>query len=138
MRVTALAVLLIAGVPVFVCAQEAGEEQAPVNITLGDTEVIDAVDYEGKRIRTSKDKIGPGMEIIQLDEVNIVAPKGTRVRKQGSQILFEDSGEYLGRKFDEIDKRFADVESRLQDLGNETRSLRKALTGMLTNSTMME
>ena len=61
-------------------------------------------------------KLGAGLEIIKVGDLNIIAPKGSRIRRHGSQIILEDPAEYLGRKFDDINKRFSVLENNQQDI----------------------
>ena len=47
----------------------------------------------------------PGMEVKNVGGINVIVPQGTRVHKEGSQIVYEDLGEYLGRRFYELTER---------------------------------
>jgi hypothetical protein len=92
-----------------------------------DTDSPDIRIPEGTKVDKKNFRLGPGMEITTLGEINIVAPRGTKVRKEGSQIIFEDSGEYLGRKFDEMESRFAKIEARQEELKDMLERLDKAV-----------
>jgi len=96
----------------------------------GSEKDLDILGPDGTKINKAKFELGPGMEIIKVGEINIVAPKGTRVHKVGSHVIFEDIGEYLGRKFDELDKRLEKIELQQGQLKDELGQLKKELEGM--------
>ena len=80
------------------------------------TTALDVVTYAGNAEKTKKNKIGQGMEIISMEGLNIVVPKGAKVTKEGNKIFFEDTGEYLARRFDEMEKRFAEIETKQEEI----------------------
>lgn len=58
--------------------------------------------------------IPPGMETIKEGDVNVVVPKGGRLRKQDSVMLIETADEYAARKFEDADNRFKKIEKDLE------------------------
>jgi len=58
--------------------------------------------------------IPPGMETIKEGDVNVVVPKGGRLRKQGSVMLIETADEYSARKFEDSDNRFKKMEKNIE------------------------
>ncbi len=60
--------------------------------------------------------LGPGMERVTIGGVSISAPKGMRVSKEGSRIKFEDTGEYMARRFDDLENRIAQLQARDAEL----------------------
>ncbi|MFH0827172.1 MAG: hypothetical protein V1923_04745 [Candidatus Omnitrophota bacterium] len=70
----------------------------------------------GKEVREKDFKLGPGMEVISLKGTNIVAPKGTRAFDMGSWIKVEDLGEFLGRRFNEMQTRLNQLAQQQEQL----------------------
>jgi uncharacterized small protein (DUF1192 family) len=60
--------------------------------------------------------VPPGMEIIRIQGVRYLVPKGSKVRKSGGVILFEGVDEYMVNKFVELDKRLAAMEKEIEQL----------------------
>jgi hypothetical protein len=81
----------------------------------------------GREVRNPDFKLGPGMEVINIRGTNIVVPKGTKVQDMGSWIKFEDLGEYLGRQFDTIEKRFAQLEAAQGEIKKQLAEIKKTL-----------
>lgn len=132
-----LVFLLVAGVFWQAARAQEGSEQ-PDSWMQEQNASFQAITYEGKSTKAQKEKIGPGMEVIQIGEVNIIAPKGTRVKKEGSQVVFEDLGEYLGRRFDEVERRFARIEVQQEELKKELEEIKKTLAEMRKQSVLLE
>lgn len=95
---------------------------------------ITIVAPSGNKVAEGKFKLGPGMEVIKFGEVNIVAPKGTRVQKEGSQIVYEDIGEYIGRRFYEIEKHLEQIEVKQEGLEIEIGQLKETLEDIRKSS----
>lgn len=74
-----------------------------------------------------KEQVPDGMELIQAGTVRILVPKGARVKREGSLIIVEDLGEYVGRKFLEMEERFAKFEEKEEELRKEIEELKKVL-----------
>lgn len=74
-----------------------------------------------------KEQVPDGMELIQAGTVRILVPKGARVKREGSLIIVEDLGEYVGRKFLEMEERFAKFEEKEEERRKEIEELKKAL-----------
>jgi hypothetical protein len=71
--------------------------------------------------------IPPGMEVIKEGSVNVVVPKGGRLRKQSGVMLIETADEYASRKFEDADGRFKKVEKELDVQKKELEDLKGAL-----------
>lgn len=71
-------------------------------------------------------QIPPGMEIIRSDDVRIVAPKGSQLRKVNNLFIIESAEEYAARKFN-------DVEARLAQLAQGQERIEKELAEMKTD-----
>jgi hypothetical protein len=82
----------------------------------------------GEEVKEKDFKLGPGMEVISIRGVNVVAPLGTRVEDKGSWIKVEDLGELLGRKFDGIELRLKDAEKKQKELSEELEQVKKKLS----------
>jgi hypothetical protein len=78
----------------------------------------------GREVREKDFKLGPGMEVITVRGVNVVAPVGTRVEDKGSWIKIEDLGEFLGRKFSGIETRLRGAEKKQKELSEELEQLK--------------
>lgn len=71
--------------------------------------------------------IPPGMEMIKEGDVNVVVPKGGRLRKQDSVMLIETADEYASRKFEDADGRFEKIEKELEACKKEIGDLKSAI-----------
>ncbi len=61
--------------------------------------------------------VPPGWEIIRIQGVRHLVPKGTKIRKRGGVIsLTEVVNEYLVNRFVDFDKRLAVIEKELKQL----------------------
>ncbi len=61
--------------------------------------------------------VPPGWELIRIQGVRYLVPKGTKIRKRGGVILLtEVVNEYLANRFVEFDKRLAAIEKELKQL----------------------
>lgn len=60
--------------------------------------------------------VPPGMEIIRIQGVRYLVPKGTKIRKRGGVILFEGIDEYVVNRFVGFDKRLAAIEKEIEQL----------------------
>lgn len=88
------------------------------------------------KVGTDAQRLRPGMEIISVDGLRILAPKGLRVRKEGSHIQYEDTGEYLARRFDEHDQAIAAVQSQVNELTQELREATSVLNAQRSKKGM--
>ena len=106
--------------PVLFCyAQE--QKQNPLDksdYNMQDTGTSDAEYLKGQDYNagTPGYKLGSGLEVIKVGGLNILAPKGSKIRRRGSLIILEDPAEYLSRKFDDIDKRFSVLENNQHEM----------------------
>jgi hypothetical protein len=71
---------------------------------------------------------GPGMEVVPVGGLNILVPKGMHIRKEGSQIIFEDIGEYLGRRLQALEDRVRGLEETQRDMERKIQGIEKILT----------
>ena len=71
--------------------------------------------------------IPPGMEVIKEGDVNVVVPKGGRLRKQDSVMLIETADEYASRKFADTDDGFKKIEKELETQKKELETQKKEL-----------
>lgn len=77
----------------------------------------------------------PGTEVVRIGNVDVVVPEGSRVRKRGGVMFFEDTGQYTGRRFYETDQRLAAIEAKQEELAKQIEELR-AIIENLQNSTV--
>ena len=81
--------------------------------------------YGAEENRNSGDVIIPlGMETIREGNVNVVAPKGGQLRKQGSVMLIETADEYASRKFSDAEEHFKRIEKELETQKKELEDLK--------------
>ena len=82
-------------------------------------------------------KLGPGMAVVNVKGLNIVAPKGTRVQDKGSWVEIEDLGQFLGRRFDETEGRLQRLEQQqgliLEELAQIKKSMEELKQSKLTS-----
>lgn len=78
--------------------------------------------------------IPPGMEVIKEGDVNVVVPKGSRLRRQDNVMLIETADEYASRKFEDTDERFKKIEKELEyqkkELENQKREIENQKKGI--------
>lgn len=63
--------------------------------------------------------VGPGMQAITIEGTSILVPKDMVVTKGKGQIIKEDIGAYLGRKFEEIGNRFDRIKAGQEEFKKE-------------------
>ncbi|MGE5197280.1 MAG: hypothetical protein ACM3IL_02115, partial [Deltaproteobacteria bacterium] len=78
--------------------------------------VLSGADDYGDQQQPQPYQLAPGMEIKKIGDVNLVVPVGTRVHQEGSLVVVEPLDEYTARKFIDIEKHFAALEARQQEL----------------------
>jgi flagellar capping protein FliD len=132
MKKTELAVLILLFLSAAVSLRAQEDSKAVQNKTASTPGSINMTDVTilaplGKKVEQDKIRVGAGMELTQFGGLNIIAPKGTKIYKEGSQILYEDLGEFLGRKFDEIDNRLGQIEKKQEELKSQLEELKKSL-----------
>jgi hypothetical protein len=114
-----LLILLFTPVTLFCYAQEQKQNSfdrsssSVEDADTSDVEYLKGEDYNGG---APGYKLGSGLEVIKTGGLNILAPKGSKIRRRGSLIILEDPAEYLSRKFDDIDKRLSAIEKNQQEL----------------------
>ena len=61
--------------------------------------------------------IPQGMEAITVGgSGKVVVPKGAKAKKIGAQVIVEGTKEFMARKFDEMEQRFAKIEADQENL----------------------
>ena len=71
--------------------------------------------------------IPPGMEIIQSGTVKLIIPQGSKVNRDGSLIIVEDIGAYVGRRFLDVENSLTELRTNEQRLEKIIGQLRKDL-----------
>lgn len=74
--------------------------------------------------------VGPGMEVIKHGNLNVIVPKGAKVREEGGMLTIEDIGDYTGRKFEETDQRLAAIEETQEELREKIEQLTQAIADL--------
>ena len=68
--------------------------------------------------------IPQGMEAITVGgSGKVIVPKGAKATKIGAQVIVEGTKEYMARKFDEMEQRFAKIEADQEDLKKQLEAL---------------
>lgn len=76
----------------------------------------------------NKPKIPEGMEAVQIGgSAQLIVPKGAKTRKVGAQIIVEGTKEYMSRRFEETEQRFAKIEAFQEELKKEVQTLQEKL-----------
>ncbi len=79
----------------------------------------------GQELKDSKkEDVSGGMELIKIGAARILVPKGTRYRRKGNLIIFEDLAGYTGRRFLEIESRLRKIEEKIEKLQEEIKNLK--------------
>jgi hypothetical protein len=79
-------------------------------------------------VSQSKDtEVPPGMEIIQIGKVNVLVPKGIKVRKEGGLVILENIRDYVARRLLDMEERLAEIKARQEKLRGEVEDLEKVL-----------
>jgi len=81
----------------------------------------------GSRVDPKGFTLEPGMKIVSMNGTNIYLPEGTLVKKAHGVIYYEDIGEYLARRFEDIDKRLSQIEVSQQELKSQVQQLKQAV-----------
>lgn len=126
-KILSLIFLLIISL-VFVYAEESGGETQ--NKQSLDAQAIAS---QGAQSGKNSVEIGPGMEAITISGASILVPKDMIVTQKKGRVKKEDIGAYMGRKFDEIDKRFSSIESKQGELKAGIEEIKKELEELVNN-----
>ncbi len=70
----------------------------------------------GKAVSKTNLNLGEGMEVVEMGGTNVLVPKGARVSKEHGMIVYEDTGEFLARRFFELEARLEALEKEQQAL----------------------
>jgi hypothetical protein len=82
---------------------------------------------EEERLNNVDVIVSPGMETIKEGDVNLVAYKGGRMRKQGDVIMPEPTEDYASRKFVDTEEHFKRIEKELEAQKKELGDLKSAV-----------
>lgn len=75
-----------------------------------------------------EEKLPPGMEMKQIGSTKFVVPQGTQFHKKADFIIVESAGEYVGRKFLDVEERLTKIETKLKELSEKIEQLDKVLS----------
>ncbi|GEM_PF-2868578 len=79
-------------------------------------------------------KVGPGLEVIKVGNINIVAPKGSRISQKDGQINVEDISAYVSRKLEEVDARFSSIENKQEEMKEDITQLKETVDNLQNNT----
>lgn len=69
-------------------------------------------------------QVPEGMEVIQIGgSGQLIVPKGAKTRKVGAQIIVEGTKEYMSRRFEEMEERFAKIEEAQDELKKQVKAI---------------
>jgi len=78
-------------------------------------------------------EVPPGMEIIKINDTNVIAIKGTKIKKKGDLLIIEGTKEFVARRFLEVDKQFSKIEEKTKYLEREINILKETLNELKEN-----
>ena len=81
-------------------------------------------------------KVGPGLEVTKVGNMNIVAPKGSQITQEGGQINVEDISAYVARKLEEVDQRFLNLEKQQEEMKESIDQLKESVDNFQNNSSV--
>jgi hypothetical protein len=81
-------------------------------------------------------EVPPGMELLEMGAAKVVVPVGTKVRRIGSLIILEDDGEYMSRRFLEMEERIQELEAKEKELKQEIEALKQTLDKIQTRESI--
>lgn len=70
--------------------------------------------------------VPPGMELRKIGGLNLVVPKGARVRKERSQWIMEGPEDFAARNISEIKARLDGIEKEQKELKSSIEELKKS------------
>ncbi len=82
----------------------------------------------------TEEEVPPGMEIIKINDTNVIAIKGTKIKKKGDLLVIEGTKEFVARKLLEIDSKFSKLEEKNKSLEKEINNLKETLTELKENT----
>lgn len=71
------------------------------------------------------------MEVIKEGDVNVLVPKGSRLKKESSFLVKEVADEYASRKFADVDGYFSDIRMELEAQKAELKELRELVEQLI-------
>ena len=77
--------------------------------------------------KRSNEDVPPGMEIITMNKVRHVVPKGTKIHKKGGVFVLEGQSEYIAGRFDIIDKHLESIKEKEKELTFEVEGLKRTV-----------
>ena len=77
--------------------------------------------------KRSNEDVPPGMEIITINNVRYLVPKGTKIHKRGGVFVLEGQSEYMAKRFDIIDKHLESIKEKEKGLSFEVEQLKKTV-----------
>jgi len=72
----------------------------------------------------------PGMEIKKVGDVNVLIPKGSKLRHENDLLVIESTDEYAAPRFIEMDKRLTKLEAGQQELKAEVKELKTTIQNL--------
>jgi len=77
--------------------------------------------------KRSNEDVPPGMEIIIINKVRYLVPKGTKIRKRGGVFVLEGKSEYMAERFDIVYKHLESIKEKEKELTLEVEQLKKTV-----------
>ena len=71
------------------------------------------------------DDLAPGMELIIINNVRYLVPRGTKIREIAGVITFEGPGEYTARRLTEFDAVIRENDKEIKRLRRELRRIER-------------
>lgn len=75
-------------------------------------------------IAEEEEGIPQGMELIEIENVKVLFPKGSKIRKHGNLMVVEGISSYSARRFVELEERLAELKAKDEQLKQELKQLK--------------
>lgn len=84
--------------------------------------------YEEDYKKIGRDvNVPDSMDVVKEADVNVMVPKGGRLRKESSFLIKEDADEYASRKFIDLEARFSQIEKEVESQKKDIKSLKETV-----------
>jgi len=77
--------------------------------------------------KKNKVEIPPGMERKTIGNLDVVVPKGGKIRESNGVLFIEDASEYSARNFEDMEKRVDKIENDILKLKDEIKGIKETL-----------
>lgn len=83
--------------------------------------------YEEESDKIGDVNVPDSMDVVKEADVNVMVPKGGKLRKESSFLIKEDADEYASRKFINVEERFSQLEKEVASQKKEIKTLQETV-----------